>query len=72
MYIFLIFIVVVIFLYFVEDLYKMKGFNFKLNELDVFQYEGVKFKIFGMDIGVIDDILDIYLESNLYVFINFM
>lgn len=50
----------------------MKGFNFKLNELDVFQYESVKFKIFGMDIGVIDDILDIYLESNLYVFINFM
>lgn len=39
-----------------EDLHKMKGPNFKPNELDVFQYEGVKPKIPGMDIGATDDI----------------
>lgn len=55
-----------------EDLHKMKGPNFKPNELDVFQYEGVKPKIPGMDIGATDDISDTHSESNPYVPINSM
>lgn len=55
-----------------EDLHKMKGPNFKPNELDVFQYESVKPKIPGMDIGATDDISDTHSESNPYVPINSM
>lgn len=56
----------------IEDLHKMKGPNFKPNELDVFQYESVKPKLPGMDIGATDDISDTHSESNPYVPINSM
>ncbi|XP_062586935.1 protein Gawky-like isoform X4 [Saccostrea cucullata] len=56
----------------IEELYKMKGANFKPNELDVFQSDGAKPKLPGMDIGATDDISDTHSESNPYVPINSM
>lgn len=60
------------FFFFVEDLYKMKGANYKPNELDIFQPDGAKPKLPGMDIGATDDISDTHSESNPYVPINSM